>query len=395
MMLRQPLLILLATPFLSAACSAKEPQFSTGRTGGASGEASDAGKFAGDGGQSGASRGVAGLDAGSDVSMACAANTECDDGDACNGIETCSAGQCAAETALADGTACTPALPDGGRVASQPAEGGGASYRCDQGVCRFTCSKDADCDDGDVCTGTESCSPATNTCQRGTPLECRDENACTENRCDPARGCIFPLLDADADGHAPVSLGSCGDDCDDHDETVFTGAGELCDGKNNDCDEQTDETAPVWYVDCDADGFAPQGAASMQQCVKPPATATCGPGGGNWTTLQPRTLATTDCRDDEPNARPRDATENPSAWSASPIAGAPTSRDYDWNCDGVEEPRYAVGNISTTSPCPYCSGPAGWSGAVPPCDVAATGTYSACSSGCLRTVTAGFHQQCR
>ena len=45
--------------------------------------------------------------------------------------------------------------------------------------------------------------------------------------------------DADGDGHA--SLESGGDDCDDQDPEVFPGNLERCDGKDNDCDGETDE----------------------------------------------------------------------------------------------------------------------------------------------------------
>ena len=47
--------------------------------------------------------------------------------------------------------------------------------------------------------------------------------------------------DADGDGHARVACG--GDDCDDNDPTIYTGAPELCDGKDNDCNNVIDDGA--------------------------------------------------------------------------------------------------------------------------------------------------------
>ncbi len=62
------------------------------------------------------------------------------------------------------------------------------------------------------------------------------------------------LRDQDGDGQEARVHG--GLDCDDGDPAVFAGAEELCDGLDNDCDDDVDEG---WYVDADGDGhFAPQ-----------------------------------------------------------------------------------------------------------------------------------------
>ncbi|MBM4321246.1 MAG: hypothetical protein FJ125_15195, partial [Deltaproteobacteria bacterium] len=65
------------------------------------------------------------------------------------------------------------------------------------------CTDDGECSDGDACNGVESCRDGS--CAAGQPLTCQDDEACTEDRCDPAAGCVFPPL---ADG-TPCPAGSC------------------------------------------------------------------------------------------------------------------------------------------------------------------------------------------
>ena len=68
-------------------------------------------------------------------------------------------------------------------------------------------------------------------------------------------GCLtdFPQFpDADGDGFDVL------DDCDDEDHTVFPGAYEVCDGKDNDCDGEIDEGTTgelTFYRDQDEDGW--------------------------------------------------------------------------------------------------------------------------------------------
>ena len=65
----------------------------------------------------------------------------------------------------------------------------------------------------------------------------------------------FIYLDEDADGHLSEEV--LGDDCDDADPEVHPGATELCNGKDDDCDGQTDPASAAdaipRYPDTDAD----------------------------------------------------------------------------------------------------------------------------------------------
>jgi len=80
---------------------------------------------------------------GSAVPGCCAANADCDDGDACS-IDTCVAGQCA--------------------------------------------SKPRDCAVADRCLA-GFCDAATGACATA-PVSCSDGNVCTDDSCDPAIGCV-------------------------------------------------------------------------------------------------------------------------------------------------------------------------------------------------------------
>jgi hypothetical protein len=71
--------------------------------------------------------------------------------------------------------------------------------------------------------------------------------------------------DGDGKGNPSVSVQNCGqpsgyvgnsDDCDDEDNAVYTGAAEVCDGKDNDCDGTIDDgVLNTYYRDADGDGF--------------------------------------------------------------------------------------------------------------------------------------------
>jgi hypothetical protein len=120
----------------------------------------------------------------------------CDDGNACTTSDTCSAGACVggAPPVCDDGNVCTD-------DACAPATG------C------VTTENTLACDDADACTTGDRC--AGGRCEGGAPLVCNDGNLCTDDACEPARGCIAtpnesPCEDGNActDGDRCVE-GSC------------------------------------------------------------------------------------------------------------------------------------------------------------------------------------------
>lgn len=342
----------LVGPLVHLACgSSEDRKFAdpgTGGTTGGSGGGSGSGGSAGTttGGSAGTTGGAAGADAGP---ITCSGNAECDDLNTCNGAETCVSNQCQAGTNAENGTSCTPNFGDGGTP-----DAGLGEYICVAGACLVTCETDGECEDNDVCTGQEICNPTTKTCLSGSPPACEDNDACTENQCDPLTGCIYPLIDADQDGHAADSLGACGDDCNDNDPLVYTGAAEICDSVDNNCNGTATEAFPFWYSDCDEDTFPPAGALSVQQCDAPTnVPSTCGTSGG-WTSQVPGP-GITDCVDSNAKAHPYTAATNSSAFQSTGMSGVAANLDFDYNCDGIEEKEFTSAYVSTSASCTKAS----------------------------------------
>ncbi|MFH1468276.1 MAG: MopE-related protein [Pseudomonadota bacterium] len=127
-----------------------------------------------------------------------------------------------------------------------------------------------DCDDADATVHPG----ATETCD-GVDQDC--DGSVDEGATD--LGTFYADADGDGFGDASSSTTSCTaptgyvtdtTDCDDTDATVFPGAGERCDGIDNDCDGYTDEgatDATTWYLDLDGDGYG--GSTTTDACDPP------------------------------------------------------------------------------------------------------------------------------
>lgn len=115
----------------------------------------------------------------------CDVNADCDDGNVCNGSESCQAGVCATSEPLAceDPGPCQAAICD-------PVHGCLVVEDPDDPACapEPECTVDADCGDGDVCNGAESCIGGL--CYLGEELVCEDPGPCEAAVCDPLEGCV-------------------------------------------------------------------------------------------------------------------------------------------------------------------------------------------------------------
>ncbi len=99
----------------------------------------------------------------------------CDDGIYCNGAEECVDGGCESGIPPCDGPCCE------------------ALDRCEE----CPCTSDEECDDGNACNGLETCEERT--CVDGTPLDCSDDDPCTEDSCDPISGCANVAIECPDD----------------------------------------------------------------------------------------------------------------------------------------------------------------------------------------------------
>jgi hypothetical protein len=132
----------------------------------------------------------------------CVGTSVCNDGNPCTDDFADEGNNCACSYAptaagfpCSDNNACTgPDACDG-----QGACVGGAAVNCDDGN---ACTNDScdtalgcvhtplNCDDGNACNGVETCNPSSG-CVPGTPLSCDDGNACNGlETCSPASGCV-------------------------------------------------------------------------------------------------------------------------------------------------------------------------------------------------------------
>ncbi|MFH1468088.1 MAG: MopE-related protein [Pseudomonadota bacterium] len=204
-------------------------------------------------------------------------------------------------------------------------------------------TSDVDCDDDDPGVHPD----AEETCNGV------DDNC--DGTVDEGVGTTF-YLDSDGDGHGnpaatteactrPDGWAAIGDDCDDDEPSVHTGANEVCNGVDDDCDGEIDDS-PVdirtWYADGDDDGYGDE-SRSVAACTQPV----------DWVGLGG------DCDDDEAAVNPA-ATEicNGVDDDCDGAADGPDSADAatwyeDADADGYGEAGTAV--VACDAPTGFCA----------------------------------------
>ncbi len=166
----------------------------------------------------------------------------------------------------------------------------------------------------------------------------------------------------------------CRTDCNEKDNTIFPGATECPDGKDNDCNPSTADGSGgkcVCWKDSDGDGFAPTGATTVGK------SGACPSG---YTDKDPAVSSNVDCFDSSKDVYP-----GQTAWMTTPYCKSGMCLYWDYNCNGKTDKQYPSAFSQCLNTRYGCFG-SGWSGS----NVLACGKkalYVTCSSSTCKPST--------
>ena len=305
-----------------------------------------------------------------DAWSGCASSTECDDGNPCNGTETCASGTCTAGTPLT----CTPrdachtasCNPASGCVETLVDADGDGYASSSLGGCGVDCN-DASADihpgateiPGDLidedCNGTELCYDDTD----------RDGYRATTVSASTDLMCLAVRHQAPA---------SAGIDCLDTYALVYPGATEVV---GNDFDDDCDGHE-LCYADTDGDGSRSDGVVTSPD-------TTCAHAG------QLGRDATSDCCDADGRVHP-----GQTDWYTGSSGGSACG-GWDFECDGSELRQYgSTYNCYTQAgSVPTCyQASLGWRNGVPACGTSGSWVTSCTGTGSCNLGTTSQEQAC-
>ena len=165
---------------------------------------------------------------------------------------------------------------------------------------------------------------------------------------------------------------------------------ERCNALDDDCDGRVDESAvdaELRYVDCDRDGHSALGAVPIRVCSGSPIPSPTECPTGTFVAASP-----SDCNDRDARA----LLGQPLSFATPMATPTTTGSIWDFDCDGMDEPRWVGINRSCALPLVACTGSGGWDAErAPECGELATWLSCAARERCVVDARVERAQACQ